>query len=540
MTGQGAKRDGGAPPTAADEAAFRALDPELRAAFAAAQANDLALAESRTRAYLANHGEDVNALKLMAEIALRKGDHAEAERLFEACLRLAPDFDEARRRLAAMLVNLSRLKAARGHLEILMRRDPRHPAHRSLMAYALGQVGDYALALPLREGILNEAPGRPTEWMLYANDLRAVGKRAECIDAYRRAIALDPELVDAYWNLSNLKDFRFDPAELDAMRARLSRTELAPRSRAIFHFCLGKAAEDKGLYDEAFANFRKANALMRATMAYDPARASAEMRRLMEFFTPSFFNERAGWGSQARDPIFIVGLPRSGSTLVEQILASHSAIEGTRELPYIQALAAGLRGGFPDGLRALGAEAFAALGERYLEEAGAFRRLDRPRFTDKMPSNFAFAGFIHLVLPNAKIVDVRRNPLDCCLANFKQLFSRAYAFSYSLEDAGSYYRDYVAVMAHFDRVLPGRLCRIEYERLVDDPERETRRLLDYLELPFEPACLAFHKNDRAVRTASSEQVRRPLFRDSIDGWRNYRAHLGPLRRALGDLVEGAP
>lgn len=535
----GMKQDGGAPSRDAGEAAFRALDPQLQAAFEAARANDLALADSRTRAYLAVHPADVNALKLMAEIALRKGDSEEAGRLFERCLEIAPDFDEARRRLAAMLVNLSRLAAARRHLEILMRRDPLHPTHKGLMAYTLGQVGDYARALPLREEILGKAPDRAAEWILYANDLRAIGRRKECIGAYRRALELDPDLADAYWNLSNLKDFRFDRAELDNMRATLGRADLPPRNRAILHFCLGKAAEDEGLYDEAFANFRKANALMRAAMAYDPARASAELLRLKEVFTASFFDERAGWGRQERDPIFIVGLPRSGSTLVEQILASHSAIEGTRELPYVQALAMGLRGGFPDGLRALDAKAFVSLGERYLEESGAFRRLGRPRFTDKMPGNFAFAGFIHLILPNARIIDVRRNPLDCCLANFKQLFSRAYAFSYGLEDVGRYYRDYVALMAHYDQVLPGRIHRIDYERLVDDPERETRRLLDYLELPFEAACLAFHENDRAVRTASSEQVRRPIFRESIGGWRNYREHLGPLRRALGELAEEA-
>ncbi len=515
------------------ETPFSAVAPELQEASSAARAKDYALAERLVRGYLDRHSTDVNGLRLLAELTLRKGDHRSAESFFSRCLDLAPDYAEARHRYATFLVNVGKLTQAKRQIEILLQTDPHNVSYRSLMAYVLGQVGDYSPALRYHEGILAETPNEYLAWLVYANDLRAAGRQQDCIAAYRRVINLNPEAADAYWNLSNLKTFRFSTDEIDSIQEKLKRADLPPRNRIVLHFCLGKTFEDGGLYEEAFAHFKKANALQRSIVTYDADRTTSEFASLSRVFTREFFEKRSLVGCEAPDPIFIVGLPRSGSTLVEQILSSHSAIEGTRELPNVQAIAANLEGGFPGGLFDLDPQAFEAMGLEYLGGTQVFRRLGRPHFIDKMPSNFIFSGFIHLLFPKSKIIDVRRDPLDCCLANFKQLFARAFTFSYSLTDLGRYYRDYQQLMAHYDTVLPGRIHRIVYEDLVADPEAEIRRLLRYLGLPFEAGCLRYYENDRAIRTASSEQVRMPIFTESIGSWRRYKSHLIPLIGALG-------
>jgi tetratricopeptide (TPR) repeat protein len=299
------------------------------------------------------------------------------------------------------------------------------------------------------------------------------------------------------------------------------------------NFALGKSFEDEGRYEQAFAHFRSANALQRSILPYDPEQTAREFARLKSVFTPEFFAERSTAGCQAADPIFIVGLPRAGSTLVEQILASHSEVEGTRELPCLQTLVAQMQGEFNRKLTGLKGEALARLGEQYLEEVRIFRSLGRLRFTDKMLRNFAYIGLIHAILPKAKIIDVRRNPLDCCLANFKQMFGRAYPHSYDLADMGKYYNAYLDLMAHYDTVLPGKIHRVFYEDLVEEPEAEIRKLLTYLELPFEEQCLRFYESGRAVRTSSSEQVRMPIFKHSLGGWRKYERWIAPLKKELG-------
>jgi tetratricopeptide (TPR) repeat protein len=516
------------------------FDPELQKAFAAARDNNLVLADSLLRTFLQAHPKDVNALKLLAEIAWNRCDYAAAHTLYGKCVELAPDFTAARHSYAKLLVELGRLGPAKAQLDELLRRDSKNLNYRSMMAYTLGQVGDYADALHYHRDVLQEAAHEPRAWMVYANDLRAAGAKSDCIAAYRRVIELEPAFAEAYWNLSNLKTFRFSRPEIDAMRAQLASSDLTVRNRCLLHFSLGKALEDDEQYENAFDNFRRGNALHRSTIDYDADQTTKEFERLKTVFTQEFFGQRARTGCAANDPIFIVGLPRSGSTLVEQILSSHSAIEGTRELPHIQAIAGRLAGRFPDSLSGMSAGAFGAMGETYLEETRIFRRLGRPHFTDKMPSNFAYAGFIQLILPNAKIVDVRRHPLDCCVANFKQIFSRAFRFSYSLTDLGGYYRNYVDLMEYFDDVLPGKIHRINYEQLVESSETEIQRLLDYLGLPFEQRCLSFYENDRAVRTASSEQVRMPIFKDAIGSWRKYEFALEPLKSALGSVLDLYP
>jgi hypothetical protein len=330
------------------------------------------------------------------------------------------------------------------------------------------------------------------------------------------------------------------------MRTQLARTDLAEDERVHFEFAAGKAFEDAKSYDVSFQHYAQGNTLRRAQLGYDADRTSARVRRCREILTTEFFEQRRGYGAQAPDPIFIVGLPRAGSTLLEQILASHSAVEGTMELPDLISIARQLTaasgGGtrFPESLATLSAAECRALGEQYIGQTRIQRKTGAPFFIDKMPNNFAYAGFIQLVLPNAKIIDARRHPLGCCLSVFKQHFARGQGFAYDLGDLGRYYRDYVALMSHFDTVLPGRIHRVIYETMVDNTEAEVRRLLDYCGLPFEERCLRFYDNARAVRTASSEQVRQPIFRDAMEHWRHYEPWLGPLKSALGPVLESYP
>ncbi len=347
-------------------------------------------------------------------------------------------------------------------------------------------------------------------------------------------------------SLANLKTFRFTPDDVEAMRAQLERTDLGDDERVQFHFALGKALEDAKAYEGSFEHYVLGNSLRRTQVGYDADRTSARVARCREILTAEFFEQRRGHGSEAPDPIFIVGLPRAGSTLIEQILASHSAVEGTMELPDLISIARklpGTNGGgtrFPESLTNLSAADARALGEQYLEQTRIQRKSAAPFFIDKMPNNFAYVGFIQLVLPNAKIIDARRHPLGCCFSVFKQHFARGQGFAYDLEDLGRYYRDYVALMAHFDTALPGRVHRVIYETMVQDTEAEVRRLLKYCGLPFEESCLRFYENARAVRTASSEQVRQPIFRDALEHWRHYEPWLGPLKSALGPTLDAYP
>jgi hypothetical protein len=353
---------------------------------------------------------------------------------------------------------------------------------------------------------------------------------------------------EAYWSLANLKTFRFTDADLAAMRAHLADPALDDVHRVHFHFALGKACEDAGDFAQSFAHYAKGNALHRARHPHDADRNAARIRRLCRTYSAGLFRSRAGAGCPAPDPIFIVGMPRAGSTLLEQILSSHSAVEGTSELPEILSLAKDLRAetnaedvaAYAEVLAQKGPEQLRKLGEGYIERTRIQRKTDRPFFIDKMPNNFLHVGMIHLLLPNAKIIDARRDAMACCFSNFKQHYARGQRFSYDLRDMGRFYRDYVDLMAHFDEVLPGRIHRVVYERMVEDTEAEVRKVLDYCGLPFEPACLRFFENERPVRTASSEQVRQPIYRHGVDQWRHFEPWLGPLREALGPTLAPGP
>ncbi|MEO8017212.1 MAG: sulfotransferase, partial [Pseudomonadota bacterium] len=411
-----------------------------------------------------------------------------------------------------------------------------------------GRIGEFEKSIAQYRAVLADYPAQPRIWMSLGHALKTAGQNAQSIDAYRRCIALTPRFGEVWWSLANLKTYRFSTDDIATMRAQLERTDLINDDRFHFNFALGKALEDAGDYAESFAAYARGNALRRKLTRYDAEENAAHVARSKKLFTPEFFAARRGWGCPAPDPIFVVGLPRAGSTLVEQILATHSQVEGTQELPDVTMIARiiGKRttrtegSAYPRALVKFSTAELHAFGEQYLAQTRIQRKTARPFFIDKMPNNFAHLGLIHLMLPNAKIIDARRHPLGCCFSCFKQHFARGQNFTYDLDELGRYYSDYVELMGHFDTVLPGRVHRVFYENMVEDTEGAVRRLLEYCGLPFEESVLRFHENQRAVRTASSEQVRRPIFREGMDQWRHYEPWLDPLKHSLGRVLADYP
>jgi tetratricopeptide (TPR) repeat protein len=523
-------------------------DPKLMGAALALAENRIPEAEGALREHLKRHPTDVAAIRMLAEVAARLGRYADAENLLARCLDLAPGFSAARHNYAMVLHRQNKPQAALAQVERLLSEQPRNPGYRNLKAAILGRIGEYAASIEHYRSVLEDYPNQAKVWMSLGHALKTAGNHAESIDAYLGAIGRAPHLGEAYWSLANLKTFRFSPEQTQAMREQLAATTLSPDDRFHFEFSLGKALEDAGEYAGSFEHYREGNRQRRETIRYDADENHAHVERSKRLFTAEFFAERAGFGNPAPDPIFIVGLPRSGSTLIEQILASHSSVEGTMELPDVAMLArvVGARttrsagSAYPRALEKFSAEELHALGSRYLEQTRIQRKTAAPIFIDKMPNNFAHVGFIHLMLPNAKIIDARRHPLGCCFSAFKQHFARGQSFTYDLGELGRYYRDYVELMAHFDAVLPGRVHRVFYENMVEDTEGEVRRLLEYCGLPFEESVLRFHENQRAVRTASSEQVRRPIFKEGVDHWKHFEPWLVPLKEALGDVASSYP
>ncbi len=538
----------GADAAYANHLAVATGDARLLAPAAALCDNRLADADALLRSHLAQNPNDVAALRMLAEVATRAGRFDQAEGLLRRCLEIAPDFTVARYNYAVVLLEQNRAEAALAELERLLAAEPCNPSFRNLQANVLSRTGDYDRAIVAFEAVLADYPGSPRIWMAYGDALKAAGRQPDCITAYRRSIELAPGFGEAWWSLANLKTFRFAPGDVAAMHAQVARHGLPAEDRLHFHFALGKALEDSRRYADSFAHYGDGNRIRRARIAYDAEATSEYVRRTTALLTAEFLDQRRDWGCPAADPIFIVGLPRSGSTLIEQILASHPAVEGTMELPDVVGIArslVGRRGGpgpakYPDVLAALDATEVRALGERYLHQTRVQRKSGRPFFIDKMPNNWMHVGLIHLMLPNAKIIDARRHPLSCCFSAFKQHFARGQLYTYSLEDIGRYYRDYVTLMSHVDTVLPGRVHCVYYERLVEDTEGEVRRLLAHCGLPFVDACLRFHETERTVSTASSEQVRRPIFRDALEQWRHYEQWLDPLKQALGPVLDAYP
>jgi tetratricopeptide (TPR) repeat protein len=503
------------------------------------------LAEKELTEHLARYPDDPDAICLMARAVGRLDRPREAESLLARCLELAPDFAAARFSYAKVLVLLNRSGAALTEVDRLLIRDSGNPLFRQLKADILYSIGEDEQSLAISEQLAAENPGRAESWVSYGNGLRAVGFREKSIGAYRKAIESCPSSGSAWWSLANMKNLRFSDADIGAMQEQLKRPDIAPDDRFNLRFSLGKAYEDLRAYDRSWEQYAKANAALRLRVDYDLDNMALRVAGNKALFTGEFLRSRSDAGCKAPDPIFILGRPRSGSTLIEQIVSSHSAIEGTAELPFVPALARRLeeREGracgmdYPGVLGTLEPAALAALGEEYLESTRVHRKLGRPFFVDKNPANYWHVGTLHLILPNAKIIDARRHPAACCLSMFKQKFSKT---NLRLSELGRIYRLYVELLAHFDHVLPGRVHRVMYEDMVANPEAEIRKLLDYLGLPFENSCLRFYETERSIRTPSSEQVRKPISGEAVDHWRNFEPWLAPLIESLGSVFTAYP
>jgi len=520
--------------------------PQLQEAERQLRRGRVADADRILRDFLKAQPRAPGARYLLAEVVSRAGAYDDAELLLSQCLKLAPTFGPFRFSYAQALLRTNKPDTALAETETLLREEPKNPLFRRLKAVVLEATQNFESAVVAWRDLLDDYPASPDLWLSYGHALRASGARDDCIAAYRRAIALEPALGAAWWALADLKTFRFSQAEIETMEGALKRGDIADEQRVRLNFALGKAYADQKLYENSFDNYASANALYRKSIRHDPQTLTNYVAQCRRFFTADFFQARAGTGCESNAPIFLVGMMRAGSTLVEQILASHSQIEGTRELSDLATIFqsllanAGLERGYPDLLGTLDAAELRRVGERYLESTRAYRKAARPYFIDKMGANFAHIGLLQLILPNAKIVDVRRHPLACGVSIFAQLFPKGENDAYSLTDIGRHYHDYVELMAHFDRVLPGKVHRVFYENLVAEPEAEIRALLDNLGLPFETACLEFHKTERVVATVSSEQVRSPLYRDALEQWRHYEPWLGPLKEALGPVLDTYP
>jgi tetratricopeptide (TPR) repeat protein len=519
-------------------------EPALVQAAQAIQSSDLKRAEHFVRPYLDRHPDDPAAFRLLAEIAARVGLPAEATNYLRKAIELAPAYASAHVKLANLLYQQGNYRGSIEQLDQLLALDPDQGSARMSKAAGLVMVGDFREAARIYEQLIEKQPDNATMWISYAHVLNTLGQFEEAVAAYRHSIQLRPSQGDAWWSLANLKVARFSDDDIAAMLATLEEPELDDKARTQIHFALGKAFEDSGNYERAFDHYAAGNRIRAAEQTYDPASKDDLVARSQAVLTRDYFRDRAGAGAESADPIFVLGLPRAGSTLVEQILSSHSKIEGTAELPYIPALRQqiGFKTGepFPASIAAIPPADLAALGERYLANARAHRKTARPLFIDKLPNNWECLGLILTILPNARIVDARRHPMACGFSNFKQLYARGQEFSYSLDWMGRYYADYVRMMRHFDELLPGRVHRVIHEQLIDNPEEEIRALLDYIGVPFEESCLRFYENERPVRTPSAGQVRQPLNRKGVDQWRNFEPWLGDLKQALGPVLTAYP
>lgn len=519
---------------------LRAMPRELLAVTNHLAEGRLLRAEEFCRYFLRQHPKHTEAMRLLAQIGVKLGILDDAEFLLESAAAFEPENIQIRLDYIDVLRRRQKFAKAKQQAAALHERDPDNPLFQSHLAIESMQTGDYERAFALFDKVLGKIPGDPATLTSKGHALKTTGNQDDAVASYRAAIAAKPDHGDAYYALANLKTYRFTDEEIAAMRTQVERPDLAFMDRVHMSFALGKAYEDASDYAQSFAFYEEGNTLKRRQTRYDADAISAEMEKQIEYCTPELFETQSGHGHPAPDPIFILGLPRAGSTLLEQILASHSQVDGTLELPNILALAHRLRGRkageslYPKILHDLAPDQLAKMGADFIENTQIHRQ-GAPFFIDKMPNNFRHIGLIKLILPNAKIIDARRDPMDCCFSGFKQLFAEGQEFTYGLEEVGRYYADYVRLMEHWDSVLPGAVLRVQHEDVLDDLEGQVKRMLDYLELPFEQACVDFHKTKRAVRTASSEQVRRPINRDGVAAWKPFEQWLEPLKKQIAGL-----
>jgi tetratricopeptide (TPR) repeat protein len=530
---------------AADEAYLKHVataqsNPVLMQAGIALVRNEVSEAERLLKPFLQRNPTDVAAIRMLAEVAGRIGRYEDAENLLRRALELCPSFAAARFNLAIVLHRQHRSAEAAAEIEMLLEEDPDSPAYRNLRGAVQSRMGNYEDAVGEFERVLKDRPGDPHLWMNYGHALKTIGRRDESVAAYRQCIGLRRTLGEGWWSLANLKSRVLTDADIDAMNEILAGKNLSAADRLHLHFALGTAHEDREAWATSFDHYSKGNAVRRSQIRYDAAETWGIADRTTAFMSSKRFRDLLGAGCDSRAPIFVVGMPRSGSTLVEQILASHSLIEGTKELAEISLLAGVIanktnsrgKGLYPDSIGLLDRSDIKALGESYIRSSLVYRKTDKPLFIDKMPNNWLHVALISSILPNAKIIDVRRDPMDCCLSNFKQHFARGQHFSYSLSEVGEFYSAYVHAMNDAQIARPGTIYRLHYENLVNDIESEARALLEFLGIPFEPGCTRFWENARAVQTASSEQVRRRIYRSGLGHWRHFAPWLG----ILGDTL----
>ena len=495
----------------------------------------LAIAEQKCREFLKKNPTNVYAMSLLSDIAKKFGYYDDAEILLENAVKFSPDDGEIRMKYALILRLKQKFTKTMEQVNILCEKFPDNLSYQAQKASEIMQNGYHSEAIDLFEKIIKENPYNFSAMTSKGHAEKTLGKTDKAIESYKSAYKIKNDHGEAYFSLSNLKTYKFSDKELDVMKNQLKRVDLTLKDKAYFHFALAQGCEAIGDYEEAFKNLDMGNKIKKEQSKYTIEKMNKELQAQIDVCDEKFFEKLGNGGHNANDPIFILGLPRAGSTLIEQILASHSMVDGTLELPNILSMAQSFRGddiygnlgNYPKTMRSLTLEKREELGKSFIDDTRIHRK-NAPRFTDKMPNNFRHIGLIHLILPNAKIIDARRYPLDCCFSMFKQLFAQGQEFTYGLAEAGNYYNSYVKLMNHWNKVLPNRILRVNNEDIIDDLEGQVKRMLDFLELPFEESCIKFYETDRSVRTASSEQVRKPINKSGMDRWKPYAKNLKTL------------
>ena len=525
---------------------LKALPRELHIVTNYIYEDELEKAEILCKRYMQGDKQNVEGMRLLAEIANRMRADDEAMFLYETALALEPNNVTIGLDYINFLKKIQQIKKSYSHAVKLNDTYPNTPMLQFTLAVQCLEVGEHEKALSLLDKVIEQTPNDPTIRTLRGHALKTSGRQKEAIESYRMAFAVKPSHSESFFSLANLKTYKFLDSEIKHMEDLIELDDLTLKDQANFHFSLGKSYEDKKNFSESFAHYEQGNTANRTLMRYDADRMTKQIQKQIEVCTPELFLEKSGMGYDAPDPIFILGLPRAGSTLLEQIIASHSQIDGTLELPNILILSSQLsrkssknNAIYPQIMHDLTAKQLNDFGKAFIEDTRIHRQ-GAPFFIDKMPNNFRHIGLIHLILPNAKIIDARRHPMACCFSGFKQHFAEGQEFTYGLTQIGQYYRDYVELMDHWDKVLPNKILRVQYEDVVADTETQVRRILEYLDLPFEEACVEFHKTERSVRTASSEQVRQPIFKSGLEQWRNFEPWLDPLKEALGPVLDRYP
>ena len=499
------------------------------------------------RGALRENPDNVDAMRCLAHIYIQDKERlGDAEALLRNATSRAPDYSAAWMLLGSLLHELGRHLESVQAFSRITELEPRNASGWTGLGNARASAGDFERSREAYVRAVELDPKSPGAQMGLGHVLKTLGDQAGSLRAYRSAIAVKPDFGEVYWSMANLKVFQFEDAEIDAMEQQLKRDDLTDSAEIHFRFALGKAWEDKGDHDRAWNYYHTGNQKQRTQVFHDPVMVEQRHDQIIEVFDREFLQLNAGTGDESPAPIFIVGLPRSGSTLIEQILASHAQVEGTQELPTLTRLVSLIgryrsdRKQYPHAVRDLKAKNFRALGHQYLEEAATYRFTDRAYFTDKLPNNFSHVGLIHLILPNAKVINARRHPFDSCLGAYRQLFGKGQHFTYDMAELADYYRKYHETMQHWHRALPGKVLDVHYEETVTDLGSQVRRILAHCGLPFEEGCVRFHETDRAVKTASSEQVRQPIYTRALGYWRHYEKHLGIWKDELADILDTLP